>query len=191
MDVNGFVAPATAPTGTSRTAAPVRFGVVEAQRAADAWGANCGPGALAAVLGLTLDELRPSLGRCGFERRGYMSPSMMFDSLDLLAHGRWRRSAPPLLWPDFGLCRVQWSGPWLAPGVPVRVAYGHTHWIGARQAARPRGGPVEIFDINCICAGGWVPLAEWTGQVVPWLLRTAEPKADGNWHLTHVVEVTL
>lgn len=37
----------------------VRFSLEDAQRAAETWGANCGPGALAAVLGLSLDAVHP------------------------------------------------------------------------------------------------------------------------------------
>ena len=72
----------------------VRFTIDEANRAYDAWGANCAPGAIAAILGLTLDQIRPHLG--DFERKRYTNPKLMFDSL---------RYAP-LTWPDFGLARV-------------------------------------------------------------------------------------
>jgi hypothetical protein len=47
---------------------PVRFTLDEAQAAADTWGMNCGPGAIAAVLGLTLDELRPGHAKPGARR---------------------------------------------------------------------------------------------------------------------------
>lgn len=95
----------------------------------------------------------------------------------------------------FGLARVQWEGPWTAPGVPIAAAYRHTHWIGARDIKGD--GPimfeppyaVEIFDINCMCVGGWVPLSEWSGAVVPWLLKECQPKATGGWWLTHTVEI--
>jgi hypothetical protein len=57
-------------------AAAVRFTEEDARRAHGAWGANCGPGAIAAVLRLTLDELRPHL--LDFERKGYTNPSLMY-----------------------------------------------------------------------------------------------------------------
>ena len=87
--------------------------------------------------------------------------------------------------PAFGLCRVQWEGPWTAPGVPIRVRYRHTHWV----AVDTLDGEVWIFDVNCMCVGGWVQLAEWRDSVVTWLLKECEPQADGKWHLTHVIEV--
>jgi DMSO/TMAO reductase YedYZ molybdopterin-dependent catalytic subunit len=48
---------------------------------------------------------------------------------------------------------------------------------------------VEIFDINAICVGGWMALEEWSGALVPWLLRECQPKANGAWHLTHRLEI--
>ncbi len=53
----------------------VRFTRDEAQAAGEAWGFNCGPGALCAVLGKTPNELRPHLRE--FERKRYTNPSLM------------------------------------------------------------------------------------------------------------------
>jgi hypothetical protein len=163
--------------------APAPFTRDEAQSAADEWGANCGPGAIAAVLGLTLDEVRPHMQ--DFERKRYSNPKLVFAALRSLAV-EWRLT--DAVWPKIGLVRVQWEGPWTAPGVPMRTRYRHTHWIGARRVG-VNVWNTEIFDINCICVGGWVPLEEWNGQVVPWLLRQCEPKAFGGWWRTHAIEV--
>lgn len=95
---------------------------------------------------------------------------------------RWTTSKD---WPQYGLVRIQWEGPWTAPGVPMRVRYRHTHWIGGRRI----GDAVEVFDINCICVGGWISLAEWQSQVIPWILRECVPKADGKWHITHSLDL--
>jgi hypothetical protein len=75
----------------------------------------------------------------------------------------------------------------MAPQVPIRARYRHTHWVGARLV----GDQVQIFDINCMCVGGWVDVAEWSGSVVPWLLREAVPRSNGEWSLTHVAEVEI
>jgi hypothetical protein len=158
------------------------FTLADAQAAADAWGANCGPGALAAVLGLSLDAVRPHLS--GFDQKRYTNPKMMRSALDSLgvAYGwqtlGWQRPAIACL-PENGLARVQWAGPWTDSGVPWAAAQRHTHWIGSRRAAAKPSCLVEVFDINCICVGGWVPLAEWSQSVVPWLLEQCEPKATG------------
>ena len=162
-------------------AAP-RFTIDDANRAQAEWGANCGPGSIAAVLGLTLDELRPHLG--DFEQKRYTNPTLMWDILKRLGVS-WRVVRGAQTWPAFGLARVQWEGPWTAPGVPMRVRYRYSHWVGAATIE----GAVRVFDLNCMCVGGWVSLEEWRGSVVPWLLKELYPKADGKWHLTHVVEV--
>lgn len=159
------------------------FTIEEAQHAADEWGANCGPGAIAAVLGLTLDAVHPHMQ--DFERKRYSNPKLVFAAL-LSLGAQWRRA--DAVWPKHGLVRVQWEGPWTMPGVPMRARYRHTHWIGARRVGENVWN-TEIFDINCICVGGWVPLKEWSMQVVPWLLRETEPKAFGGWHSTHVLEI--
>lgn len=170
---------------------PLRFNSDEADRANEEWGFNCGPGALCAVLGMTPNELRPSLG--DFEQKRYTNPTLMWDILNRLGV-KWRlrqgkrdseigEPTASLDWPDYGLVRVQWEGPWTAPGVPERVRYRHTHWIGS-------AGLIDgVFDINSL-SSGWVPLHWWQGTLVPWLLGECEPKANGKWHLTHVVEVS-
>ena len=52
----------------NRLVAP-RFTLEDAERAGDEWGLNCGPAAIAAMNGLTLEELRPHLG--DFEQKRY------------------------------------------------------------------------------------------------------------------------
>lgn len=158
----------------------VRFSLDDAQRAADEWGANCGPGALAAIMDMTLDEVRAHL--CDFERKGYTNPALMNDALRSLGCS-WRKLGA--IWPKWGLVRIQWEGPWTKPGVPMRVRYRHTHWVGSSYDL----GDFKVFDINCICAGGWVDFDEWKDNVVPWLLKETTPKASGGWHVTHALEI--
>ena len=160
---------------------PVRFNVDEAQAAGDQWGFNCGPGAVAAMLGLTIADVRPKLG--DFERKGYTNPTLMLSILNNLG-AKWGR-LKDASWPRRGLVRVQWEGPWTRPGVPMAARYRHTHWVGAERVT----GSLWIFDINAICVGGWIPAAEWREQIVPWLLKECEPKADGKWHVTHSLEL--
>lgn len=161
-----------------------RFTEADAQRAYEEWGANCGPGAIAAVLGMTLDQLRPHMS--DFERKHYTNPLLMWEVLNRLG-AKWRIVKPPRSWPNYGLARVQWEGPWTAPGVPPRVAYRHTHWVGAQYSAQRQD--TGIFDINAMNSGGWVSVSDWAGTIVPWILEQCEPKASGRWHLTHVVEI--
>lgn len=173
----------------------LRFTLDDAQRAGDEWGFNCGPGAVAGVCGLSIEELRPHLG--DFEKKGYTNPTLMWNILEELGLKFRKRgiasNVPVLDWPRFGLARVQWEGPWTAPGVPIRVRYRHTHWVGAMSDPNdwttPGWEEPRIFDVNCMCVGGWVSLSEWSRSVVPWLLGECVPKASGKWHLTHVVEI--
>lgn len=160
-----------------------RFTTDDAVHAWDEWGANCGPGAIAGILGLSLDDIRPHMGN--FESKRYTNPALMERVLNSL-DAPWRFSENTNTWPAYGLARVQWEGPWTEPGVPDGARQRQTHWVAA--AATPSGNHL-IFDINCICVGGWVSLAEWSDKVVPWLLREVVPGANGRWHLTHVIEI--
>lgn len=183
---------------------PPRFDPADAQRAFDEWGCNCGPAAIAAMCGLTLDEVRPYLLQGDFESRRYTNPTLMLNVMASL-HGRqivkrWYVSklgmpngyggrVEQVGWPIYGLARIQWEGPWTKPGVPMRARYRHTHWVGtAHHGAGNRG----IFDINCIDNGtGWVALKDWRETVVPWILNECVPRADGEWHITHAIEIEL
>lgn len=162
-----------------------RFTLADVERANAAWGANCGPSALAAITGLTLDEVRPHMG--DFEGKGYTNPTLMFAALrsvgcrwSSFSVGAGSRSA----WPSYGLCRIQWEGPWTQPGVPMRARYRYSHWIGAAQ-----GNGVGVWDVNALANGtGWCALADWERVVVPMLVATYK-RASGGWHLTHAIEV--
>ena len=164
-----------------------RFTADDADRAYDEWGANCGPGAIAAICGLTLDELRPHMGN--FESKRYTNPTLMWQVLRSIGIRFSYRGGHlgKTNFPKYGLCRVQWEGPWTQPGVPPRAAYRHTHWIGA--AIDPDKG-LGIFDINAISNGsGWCSFPDWNNVLVPAILKECVPRATGGWFLTHVVEI--
>jgi hypothetical protein len=166
------------------------FTLAHADAAHEAWGANCGPTSLAAILGLTLDEVRPHMK--GFDAKRYTNPTMMVDALVSLGvkfaitGGHSCGKPPP--WPGFGLARIQWGGPWTKAGVPVRARYRHTHWVGAGQA---QDGSRGVWDINALDNGtGWCAEPMWASILVPALLSACEPKADGTWWITHAIEVS-
>jgi hypothetical protein len=166
--------------------AALKFGGPVADRAVEAWGFNCGPASLCAVLDLTPDEVRPHMQ--DFERKGYTNPTLMWAALRSLGAEFTVRSTPlggANEWPRWGLARIQWGGPWTKPGVPIAARYRRTHWVGSCRD----GAEHMVFDVNATWFGGWLPFAEWSGQLVPWLLREVEPKADGAWWITHSVEV--
>jgi len=168
-----------------------RFTEADAQCAFDAWGCNCGPSALAVVMGMRLDEVRPHLK--GFDEKRYTNPLMMYDALRSIGRP-WRRLnvrsvAPGLrdrwFWPCFGLSRIQWEGPWTEPGVPIQARYRKTHWVGVMRANRGVG----IWDINAMNNGsGWCSLEDWTRVLVP-AITAQYKRASGAWHITHSIEV--
>ena len=174
-----------------RSMKPPRFNRNDAQKASDTWHCNCGPSALAAISGLTLDEVRPHMG--DFEHKGYTNPTLMVDSLKRVGvKFHVRRFTDErycdLDWPRYGLARIQWEGPWTNPGVPIRARYRHTHWVGA--SIRDRDAAVGIFDINAMGNGtGWCSLDNWRNVIVPWILKECVPRAAGGWYLTHAIEV--
>jgi hypothetical protein len=100
----------------------------------------------------------------------------------------WRLVKPPRTWPDYGLARVQWEGPWTAPGVPMRARYRHTHWVGAQWSEGKQ--ETGIFDCNALGNGtGWCSVGAWATVIVPWIIENLVPRASGRWHLTHVIEI--
>lgn len=174
----------------------LRFSAIDATIAYDAWRFNCGPGALAAILGLTPHEVRPLMG--DFENKGYTNPTLMLAALKRaripfsmkMMEGSF--AAREDAFPDHGLVRIQWEGPWTQPGVPIAARYRHTHWIGTCRAERPVGSgnlSLGVFDINAMGSGGWTTFEAWRDTLVPWLLKQCVPRASGSWHVTHAIEV--
>ena len=161
------------------------FTLEDANRAFDEWGANCGPGAVAGMLGRTLDEVKPHMGVFS-KKRNYTNPKLMYDVLDSIGV-KWKLKKQKD-WPDYGLVRVQWHGPWTDLGAHWRARLRHSHWIGVMVSKA--GAGVGVFDINCINNGtGWISLKDWEFLVVPWLLGEVEPEADGEWSITHSIEL--
>jgi hypothetical protein len=171
-----------------RTPPTLRVTYEDGERAFNEWGANCGPAAIAAVTGKTLDELRPFLG--DFESKHYTNPTLMFETLRRLSVNfevthRADVLLPSMLgFPAFGLARIQWGGAWTKPGVPMQARYRQTHWVASCHGPSSRG----IFDVNALNSGGWVGFADWRDVIVPHLL-TAYPRSDGTWWVTHGIEV--
>lgn len=180
-------------SGEAANALRPRFTGADAERAYKEWGANCGPGAAAAILGLTLDEIRPLFAAVGFESRHYTNPTMMLDVLRASGRGITYlagKRLPSDPWPSWGLVRIQWEGPWMRPGVPPAARYRLTHWVGASRS----GSGVGVFDINVVGTGpandhdGWTTLQAWSEVVAPHLMEGI-PRADGKWSATHSIEV--
>lgn len=164
---------------------PPLFNEDDAQRAHEEWGANCGPGAAAAILRMSLDQVRPHFEQVGFFGKRYTNFPMMKAVLESVGVIH-RKTSPE--WPSYGLCRIQWEGPWTAPNVPANARLRYTHWVGAATRVDRQIG---IFDINAINNGtGWSRLEDWSGIIVPWILsEQSDKRANGKWHITHTLEV--
>ncbi len=171
----------------------LRFTAADVDLAFETWGCNCGPAAIAAILGLTLDEVRRHMG--DFEVRRYTNPTLMGESLrgagarfDLRQHPAWQKAQGPSM-PNWGLARIQWEGPWMHDGVPVAARYQRTHWVGTYRPQASGFVELGVFDINAIDGGGWLSFETWRDRLVPRILRQGVPRADGGWHVTHAYEV--
>lgn len=160
---------------------PLKFTEADSERAYAEWGANCGPHALAAATGRTLDDARRVL--VGFDLKRYTNPSMMENGLNLLGlfWGRQRglhiRDYSEMKSRKLStLCRVQWEGRWLDPGVPAAAAYRHTHWVAYFQG--------HIF-CTVVPVFGWVTYQDWAEYLDRW----TKANSYRGWHITHVYEL--
>jgi hypothetical protein len=157
------------------------FSQEEFERACREWGCNCGPSALAFALRRPLEVARDAIP--GFAAKRYTSPTMMRQALEALGVA-WRSAG--LLEPAAMCCasamslvRIQWTGPWTAPGMNPRWAYGYTHWVAAWC---PAGTSLElVFD----CNGGVCERGSWEREIVPLITREVK-RADGGWRPTHI-----
>ena len=172
--------------------APLRFTMVDWAQTVAAWGWNGAPGSLCALLGLTPAELRPHMldfkaGASGTSLtlvRDVLERLGMSNRLTFSARGNTANF--PI--PAYGLMRLQWSGPWCRHGRSNHHTATHTHWIGTRTVRR-EGLVHEIFDVHAMHRGGWVSTNEWSGRVVPEILRTHVPHSDGHWWVLDALEV--
>lgn len=147
---------------------PLAFTKEESDRAFETWRAMCGPHSLAAACGLSLERIRQALPA---DYEGWMSPGHIEFTLRRLRR-RYRVTKglrTQKLLP--GINRVQFEGPWLAPGVPPAAAYRHTHWVAY---ARP-----WVLCTACDSAK-WILIGDWAYR-----LRTS----SGPFHVNHFYEL--
>lgn len=146
----------------------------DAIEAHEAWGANCGPCALAAMLGVPVADVRQHFPGIT-ERGGWCNPTQMRAALTsagrrfTVVHqpGRCDPRVPA------AMVLVQFTGPWTAADANPRWAYRHTHWIAVRSG---HGGRQWVYDVN---ADGWTTLADW-GRVTAAELVRLTPRATGS-----------
>lgn len=156
------------------------FTEADMEDAANDWGANCGPSALAFFLQVPLNHVRSIIP--GFEEKGFTSPTMMKQALvafdqPIVAcdaadkHNIFSADEPCLV-------RIQWTGPWTKPGANPKWAYRQTHWICTYMVERQAA---MVFD----CNGGVRGYQSWMREIVPLIVQSV-PRADGDWFPTHV-----
>jgi hypothetical protein len=126
----------------------------------DAWQANCGPCALAALLDQSVGGIRPYFP--GFETRRYTNPTHMQAALGL-AGLTYRRLGPQR--PAHGLCFVQWGG---HAHQPIRAQYRFTHWIAVSGD--------QVFEVNAPTLVSW---DTWV-RVMPRIMSEAQ-RGDGTF----------
>tara|TARA_R100001143_G_scaffold35943_1_gene33529 strand:- start:4218 stop:4751 length:534 start_codon:yes stop_codon:yes gene_type:complete len=166
---------------TIATSMSYPFSEIEFDAAHKEWGCNCGPSALAFALQLSLDAARYAIR--DFDQKRYTSPTMMKAALAEL--GRTyiavrKPTSDDLFVARPALVRIQWTGPWTAPGAHHMQAYAHTHWIATWRDGPTIGAGVPfVFD----CNGGARAFFSWRDEIVPLLLPE---KGDGGWKPTHV-----
>jgi hypothetical protein len=187
---------------TTRLQEPtLRFDWSESSDAFRAWGFNCGPAALAAILGMTPAEVRGYLP----ERwPGYTTAAMMVPALErVCAERQWRWRADVvtpenrLRFPFYGLARIQWGGPWMAANAKEKWKYCYTHWVASMHWVNPGLGNEEdegsfdanrdlwVYDVN---QGQWCSAAQWCGMTAPAIMREVK-RCDGKWFITDRLEL--
>ncbi len=126
-----------------------------------AFGANCGPAALAAIL---------SVGVCAvmqlfphFPARPTTSPRQMRRALETC--GLHTEAIAEL--PGYGLALIAAEGPWSHRGKATGWTLRYTHWVGVCGQ--------NVYDVN---ESGWVNMESWSTSVAS-LFHGAWPKANG------------
>jgi len=137
--------------------------------AAELWGANCGPCALAAILERSLADTRALLD--SFEQRQCMNIGDMQRAL--AAAGRAFTPKRLKAKPSHGLVFVQWGG---HESKPTRAQYLFTHWIAVSQNT--------VFDVNLD------HLVDWpTWEVTVPEMMIEDKRGNGTYFIRSVIEV--
>lgn len=161
-----------------------------------AWLANCGPGALAALLGVQVMEVRPRFPH--FPEKARTNLTQMQEAM-----GRSRREtpAPPVELAPAGpfprieraaMVQIQWTGRWTSPAANARYAWAdmlkNSHWTAARMT--PAHG-LWVYDVNFNIdgpvSGGWMPVAAWERNIAPSMIK--EKKSRTGWYAKEILHL--
>lgn len=122
--------------------------------------AMCGHGALAAALGMDVCSVMQFFGRGGW---------VNFPQMDEALRRAGKIPAKVTGWvhgPRIAVTLIQFTGPWMKPGVPAAARCQHRHWIATFG--------VQVWDAN---TGAWQDRADWEKSVIPDLM----PKRGDGW----------
>jgi hypothetical protein len=159
------------------------------------WGANCGPSAIAALVGREVKDVRAAVehaaggekskkkGRSG-RWLGYMHAGHLISVLQAFGLDPKRTNFAPKQgrWPRKGLAMIQTEGPWCHPPAKPTARFRYTHTVAVIDAGPPLG--VLVYDGN---AEGWAKEEWWAEHVMKKLVKL-EKGATG-WHITTTLEI--
>lgn len=164
----------------------------DVNEAYDAWGCNCGPTAIAAILGKSMAAVRHAFP--WFPDRPRCSPTQLGEALATLQQ--------PVCWttlgmnrgpieeqkerfPGQGLVVVQIDGPWCDLANKL-AAYRYLHTVACQRVA----GLLFVYDINAgpdESPGGWLPFPMWNHYVMAELVK--DKKRATGWFVRSVFEL--
>lgn len=164
----------------------------ELEAAYKEWGCNCGPTAIAAATGRSLDEVRQAVPPAGTSRfKGYMGvPDVQaaLRWLDVKVTRTWSKPPNSLLLADLtggpAIFMIQWGGPWMRD---PRAAAKHRHLIAFRYGwVGPTTGPRWVGDVANRPAVWWL-LDAWVATV-----HELMPEGgDGTWSIGWACQVEV
>ncbi len=161
----------------------------------DVWGANCGPGALAAALSVPVMSLRDVFP--WFPKPAHTTPTKLEQVLHNLTlqdrTGGWSRIPVGRILGN-GMAMVQFTGPWTDPAHASepwvrRVAPKFTHFV----ATNVWEGVPQIYDVNHGEAGGWLRAIDWERKTMAELLdfyRAERDKRTTGWKVALMWTIT-
>ena len=155
----------------------------------DAWGANCGPGAIAAAFGVEVGAVRAAVSKRG-RFAGYMGVADVQRACAELGRAITRSSSKPgeiEAWPrdETHLAMIAVDGPWRHD---PHAAARRRHLVAVRrhvwfEAALPELW--KIYDVNA-GAGEWIGSKPWARWVMDRLAADQRiyPGSTGRWLIT-------
>jgi hypothetical protein len=148
------------------------------------WGANCGPTALAALLGRPVAAVRSIVEQVqGGRFLGYMNATHLENAVRAAGLAAIRTNnglRGRVIWPERrGLVVLQIDGPWCEMGVNPRARFRYTHTVASSH------GGAMIYDGN---ADKWRRRENWEREVMAFLVQ--DQKRATGWYTSSVIEVS-